>query len=98
MYLPRQFDHRDPAVTCRLLREHPLASLISTDGGFRGLFKSGFLKCRPVHPSRGPVSCVILKPNPILVCPRVVTMINGAEPSSGSSLSPVSTDPMRSAA
>ena len=31
MYLPRQFDHRDPAVTCRLLREHPLASLISTD-------------------------------------------------------------------
>jgi transcriptional regulator len=31
MYLPRQFDHRDPQVTCRLVREHPLATLISTD-------------------------------------------------------------------
>lgn len=31
MYLPRPFDHRDPAVTCRLLREHPLATLIGTD-------------------------------------------------------------------
>ena len=31
MYLPRQFDHRDPAVTCRLLREHPLATLVSLD-------------------------------------------------------------------
>ena len=31
MYLPKQFDHRDPQVTCRLLREHPLATLISTD-------------------------------------------------------------------
>jgi transcriptional regulator len=31
MYLPRQFDHRDPHVTCRLVREHPLATLISTD-------------------------------------------------------------------
>jgi transcriptional regulator len=31
MYLPKQFDHRDPAVTCRLLREHPLATLISLD-------------------------------------------------------------------
>jgi transcriptional regulator len=31
MYLPKQFDHRDPQVTCRLVREHPLATLISTD-------------------------------------------------------------------
>ncbi len=31
MYLPKQFDHRDPAVTCRLLREHPLATMISLD-------------------------------------------------------------------
>jgi transcriptional regulator len=31
MYLPRQFDHRDPDVTCRLLREHPLATLVSLD-------------------------------------------------------------------
>ncbi len=31
MYLPRQFDHRDPDVTCRLLREHPLATLVSID-------------------------------------------------------------------
>jgi transcriptional regulator len=31
MYLPRQFEHQDPSVTCRLLREHPLATLISLD-------------------------------------------------------------------
>jgi predicted FMN-binding regulatory protein PaiB len=31
MYLPRSSDHRNPAVTCRLLRERPLATLVSLD-------------------------------------------------------------------
>ena len=31
MYLPKQFDHRDPELTCALLREHPLATLITLD-------------------------------------------------------------------
>ncbi len=31
MYLPRQFDPNDPALTRRLVCEHPLATLISTD-------------------------------------------------------------------
>jgi transcriptional regulator len=31
MYLPRQFEPEDPALTRRLVSEHPLATLISTD-------------------------------------------------------------------
>jgi len=31
MYLPRQFAPHDPALARRLIREHPLATLISTD-------------------------------------------------------------------
>lgn len=31
MYLPPQFANQDPAVAARLMREHPLASVISTD-------------------------------------------------------------------
>ncbi len=31
MYLPRQFDSADPALTRRLIIEHPLAAMISTD-------------------------------------------------------------------
>lgn len=31
MYLPPQFESRDPAVAARLMRENPFASLISTD-------------------------------------------------------------------
>ena len=31
MYLPLHFNQRDPAVAARLMREHPFASLITTD-------------------------------------------------------------------
>ena len=31
MYLPPQFNSRDPRIAARLMREHPFASLISTD-------------------------------------------------------------------
>ncbi len=31
MYLPPQFDAKDPAFACELMRAHPFASLISTD-------------------------------------------------------------------
>jgi transcriptional regulator len=32
MYLPSQFDPQDPLVAARIMRSHPLASLISVDG------------------------------------------------------------------
>lgn len=34
MYLPKQFHHTDPAIAQRIMREHPLASIVSigTDG------------------------------------------------------------------
>lgn len=35
MYLPKQFDHRDPAIAQRVMREHPLASIVSVgEDGF----------------------------------------------------------------
>lgn len=35
MYLPQQFQHTDPAIAQRIMREHPLASIVSVgEGGF----------------------------------------------------------------
>jgi len=35
MYLPKQFNHPDPAIAQRIMREHPLASIVSVgDDGF----------------------------------------------------------------
>lgn len=31
MYLPKQFHHTDPAVAQRIMREHPLAAIVSVD-------------------------------------------------------------------
>jgi transcriptional regulator len=33
MSLPQQFHHTDPAIAQRLMREHPLASVVSVDAG-----------------------------------------------------------------
>lgn len=64
MYLPRQFDHSDsPALAARLVRAHPLASLISTDD--EGL---PFVTHLPLHLEEREAGWVLLghvaKPNP----------------------------------
>lgn len=63
MYQPPQFKSDDPAIAAQLMREHPFASLVSTDdGGFP------FVTHLPLHLEEGDAGFVLLghcaKPNP----------------------------------
>jgi transcriptional regulator len=64
MYMPPQFRSQDRALAARLMREHPFASLISTDA--QGL---PFVTHLPLHLQEGPAGDWVLlghcaKPNP----------------------------------
>lgn len=64
MYLPRQFDNKDPAIALELMRAHPLAQLISVDdSGFP------FVTPLPLHAVKEEGGQIVLlghvaKPNP----------------------------------
>ena len=62
MYLPPQFDSRDRALACRLMRSYPLASLVSVDDA--GL---PFVSHLPLHLEQREAALVLLghcaKPN-----------------------------------
>lgn len=64
MYLPRQFDNKDPAIALELMRAHPLAQLVSVDdSGFP------FVTPLPLHAVKEEGGQIVLlghvaKPNP----------------------------------